>query len=251
MDKLDLWKKAASLRKQLGEEPCSSIDIFSLVYTIEKLTVVFYPMGDRISGMFVRNQDNHVVAINSAMTVGRQRFSMAHELFHLFYDTNLNAAIVCSKKIGFGQQTEKNADQFASYFLMPPDALNDEMRKLKKEPDDKLTVNEIVKLEQHFGVSRQAILIRLIEEGEITNQDVDLLSQGIIRSATYLGFSDELYRPLPPEKQYMTYGYYIQQADKILEKELVSTGKYEELLLDAFRSDLVYGDAAEGGELVD
>jgi len=60
-----------------------------------------------------------------------------------------------------------------------------------------------------------------------------------------------LYKPLPKNKQYKTYGYYIQQAKKLLEKDLISMGKYEQLLLSAFRPDLVYGDDLEGSELND
>ncbi|MEN6317126.1 MAG: toxin-antitoxin system, toxin component, partial [Clostridiaceae bacterium] len=66
-----------------------------------------------------------------------------------------------------------------------------------------------------------------------------------------LGYDDTLYKPLPTEKQYMTYGFYIQQADEAFRKGLISSGKYEELLLSAYRSDLVYGDESEGGELID
>lgn len=200
--------------------------------------------------MCIKGQKNNVIAINSTMSVGRQSFSIAHELFHLFYDTNM-ATTICSKEIGGGQPIERDANQFASYFLMPPDALTDAIQRIKKKPDDKLTLNNIVKLEQYFGVSRQAILFRLIEENELTNQEAEPMRQDVIYSARCLGYDDALYRPLPPEKQHMTYGYYIQQTSEIFKKGLVSSGKYEELLLDAFRSDLVYGDAVEGGELVD
>lgn len=249
MEKVDLWKKAIGLRRQLGEDSQSPIDIFSLAYDIEHLSVVFYPMGERLSGMCIKGQSNNVISINSGMSVGRQRFSMAHEFFHLFYDTNL-ATTVCSKKIGVGQQIEKDADQFASYFLMPPDALTDAIGRIKKN-EDRLSVHSIVKLEQHFGVSRQSILFRLLEDNEITPQEADLMRQNVINSAKCMGYDDTLYRPLPQEKQYRTYGYYIQQADEVFEKELVSAGKYEELLLEAFRTDLVYGDSTEGGELID
>ena len=250
MDKIDLWKKSESLRKRLGEDSQSPIDIFSLVHTIEYLTVVFFPMGDRISGMCVKGQSSNVIAINSAMSVGRQRFSMAHELFHLFYGSI--ATTICSGRIGFGQKIEeKDADQFASYFLMPPVALTNAIQRHQKEEGGKLTVNSVVKLEQYFRVSRRAILIRLIEEKELTEHEAEPMREKVIRSAIRLGYDDTLYKPLSPEKQSMTYGYYIQQANKVFEKNLVSNGKYEELLLDAFRSDLVYGDSSEGGELVD
>lgn len=249
IDKFELWKKAANLRKNLGEDETSPIDIQSLAYSIDRLTMVFYPMGDHLSGMCIKNANNKIIAINSSMTLGRQHFSMAHELFHLYFDENLTA--ICAKKIGLGNEKENQADQFASYLLIPPNALTEMIQQVKIENANRLTVNDVVKLEQHFRVSRQAILYRLIEEKEITQQEAELLRQNIIKSAVRLGYDDALYKPLPINKQYMTYGFYIQQAEEVFRKGLISSGKYEELLLSAFRSDLVYGEEADGKELID
>lgn len=250
MDKLELCTKALSLRKELGEDTASPIDVFSLAHSLAHLTLVFYPMGEHLSGMCIKNGGNPVIAINSSMSVGRQRFSMAHELFHLYFDKSEHST-VCAIKIGYGNEIEKEADQFASYFLMPPVALFEIIKKIQNKSEDDLTIKEIVKLEQYFGMSRQAILYRLIDDNKLTPQRADLYRQGVIRSAVNLGYDDALYKPLPEHKQYKTYGHYIQQAEDVFEKGLVSNGKYEQLLLTAFRSDLVYGDESEGGELND
>ena len=76
MDKFDLWKKVISLREEFGVDTKSPIDIFALLYKINYLTIVFYPMGDKLSGMCIRDQLNKVIAINSTMSIGRQRFSI-------------------------------------------------------------------------------------------------------------------------------------------------------------------------------
>jgi len=249
IDKLDLCTKALSLRKELGEDTISPIDIFSLALTIPQLTLVFYPMGDHVSGMCIKNDGNPVIAVNSNMSVGRQRFSIAHELFHLYFDENKQST-VCAIKIGSGNEVERVADQFASYFLMPPVALSEAIKKMSSSTAN-LGIKEIVKLEQYFGVSRLSMLCRLIIDNKLTLQQSEQFRQGVIRSAVNLGYDDSLYKPLPENKQYKTYGYYIQQAEEIFEKDLVSNGKYEQLLLSAFRPDLVFGDEFEGGELND
>lgn len=249
IDKLELCTKALSLRKELGEDTSSPIDIFSLAHTIPRLTLVFYPMGDHLSGMCIKNNGSPVIAINSSMSIGRQRFSMAHELFHLYFDEN-EYTTVCLMKIGDGNEVESAADQFASYFLIPPLALAEAIKKIQGSSKN-IGIREIVKLEQYFGVSRQAILYRLIDDNILKPQQADQFRQGVIQSAVNLGYDDTLYRPLSKDKQYKTFGFYIQQAEKLLEKDLISTGKYEQLLLSAFRSDLVYGDEFEGGELND
>lgn len=250
MDKLDLWKKAISIRKVLHEDPFSPIDIFSLVLTIDRLTVVYYPMGNHISGICIKNNRFFLIAVNSSMSIGRQRFSMAHELFHLYFDQE-NMTAICATEIGKGNLIEKQADQFASFLLMPPDALSDMIKQYKKKNTDKVTIEDIVHLEQHFKVSRQSILIRLVEEKEISLKEADEMKQGIIQSAIRLGYDDTLYKPLPVNKQYKTYGYYIQLANEALLKEKISNGKYEELLLSAFRTDMVYGDETFSREIID
>jgi hypothetical protein len=47
--------------------------------------------------------------------------------------------------------------------------------------------------------------------------------------------------PLQTEKHYATFGKYIKLAEELKTKELVSAGKYEELLLNGFRADILYG----------
>ena len=82
IDKLELSTKAQELREKLGEDANSPIDIFSLANQIEGLTLVYYPLGKNISGMCVRDSEVRLIAINSTMSYGRQRFSLAHELYH-------------------------------------------------------------------------------------------------------------------------------------------------------------------------
>lgn len=250
MNKLDLWKKAVSLRKQLGEDSASPIDIFALVNSIDRLSIVYYPLGKHISGICIKGDRNNVIAINSLMTLGRQRFSMAHELYHLYFDDD-HLTAVCSKDIGEGSGKELQADQFASYLLMPPDALSEMIKQIKKSASDRLTVKEVVFLEQYFGVSRKALLFRLIEENEMTLEEAEPMQQNVVWSAKCLGYDDTLYRSAPNDKLYKTYGFYIQQANKALKQGLISNGKYEELLLSAYRSDLVYGNEVGGGEVFD
>lgn len=247
MDKFDLHLKAIELRNDLGEDTTSPIDIFSLVKTISNLTLIFYPMQSSLSGICVKNDNNPFIAINSSMSLGRQRFSLAHELYHLYYDQNSHITI-SSQKIGNDKEIEKQADCFASFFLLPENAL---LATLKKLNVTNITINEIVYLEQLYGMSRQAILYRLLINGYIDPQMHADYSVGVIKSAKKLGYDDVLYKPMVKEKLYMTYGKYINLANKLYDDEIISTGKYESLLLQAFRDDLIYGSTDADGELND
>lgn len=252
MDYARLMTQAAMLRKKLGEDSSSPIDIFAMAQNIEKLTIVYYPLGEKLSGMCIKGlEDNNLIAINSSMTLGRQRFSLAHEFYHLFYDDNMIS--VCAKKIDLGKDIERSADMFASYFLMPDAALQVRAEQLaRKHTDRELIIDDVIRIEQYFGVSHQAAVYRLMHTPYLSgNRGDSFLSEAVRSKAETLGYSSDLYRPSPEEKKYMTYGNYINQAEQVIEKGLVSVGKYEELLLDAFRSDLVYGDDTEGGDVID
>lgn len=236
---------AVSLRKELGADSMSPVDIFSIAGTMEDLTTVLYPLGKNISGMCIKGEKSKLIAINSGMSLGRQRFSMAHEFYHLRYDPDI-AKSVCSIAINGGDEKEMEADKFASHFLLPSAALYDVLKDCKR-----VSLEQVVWLEQHFGLSRQAMLYRLKEEEKIDISLYNSLQKDVQYSAARLGYDTALYKATPAESCMKTTGQYIRLADKLYREEIISTGKYEEILLDAFRDDLVYGYDEEGEELVD
>lgn len=246
IEKIKVNANAISLRKTLKEDAYSPIDIFSLVNSLDNLTIVFHPMSDRISGMCIKVKDNNIVAINSNMTYGRQRFTMAHELCHLYFHDELNS--ICAKDIeNVKDEKELEADMFASYFLAPYEALQSFIsEEILEGIDRELDLSDVVKIEQYFGMSRQAILNRLISDGYIRKEATYSMKSGIISSALRLGYDATLYIPSSENKKYFTVGKYIKMAEELNNKQLVSSGKYEELLLDAYRADIVFGLDDEG-----
>ncbi len=238
--KIELNSTAISLRKEFGIDIYSPIDVVSLVNNSDDLTIVFYPMSKRVSGLCIRDKNNKIIAVNSDTTYGRQRYTIAHELYHLYFHEDFKS-IVCSKDLEKDKDTmEKEADIFASYFLAPYEAFSEYLNNISRK-QNKLRFTDIVKIEQHFGLSRQATLWRLITEDYLTPEEAATMKTGIIISALKCGFDDKLYLPSPEHKQYFTLGKYIRLVEELKEKEMISTGKYEELLLDCFREDMVYG----------
>lgn len=191
------------------------IDIFDLVKSIDKLTVIFYPMKN-ISGACYKGRKSNIFLVNSNMSVEKQRFSIACELYYLYYDKS-NINIFNLSKI------EKKAYKFASNFLIPKLDLDKHIEKIKK-----LTVEDIINLKQTFKVSYEVMLDRLFDEKYIDNNDFKYM-KNFKEYDTFL------------DNKIKVFGHYIKTANKILNKNYISQGKYEELLLDAFRSDIVYG----------
>lgn len=251
--KIELSYQANELRKRFGEDLSSPIDVFAILQSQERLTLVFHPLSERISGMCIRTRGgDQLVAINSTLTLGRQRFTAAHEVYHLYVQKDISS-VICGKEIGAGKdEEEKNADIFASYFLAPNDALRSYIENnLMKGKNRPVSLEDIVHIEQYFRMSRQATLYRLVGDDFITLEFANTLKVDVIASARKLGFDAELYTSTPSDRQYRTIGSYVEMAGQLKDQELISSGKYEELLLDAYRSDIVYNLQSEGQELYD
>nr|WP_243278461.1 ImmA/IrrE family metallo-endopeptidase [Clostridium tertium] len=191
--------------------------------------------------MCVKVGENNIIAINSESTYGRQRYTLAHELCHLYFHKNLNNSICPKDSDRTKDEKEVEADIFASYFLAPYESLKSYITNTLGKDKGELNVEDVVNIEQYYGLSRQATLNRLVSEGYITRIKADTMRSGIIRSALKQGYDEKLYLPSEESKKYYTIGKYIKIAEELNNKEKVSSGKYEELLLDAYRSDIVYG----------
>lgn len=237
----DILKKSEKLRKFMGEDNSSPVDVFTLVLNIDKLSLVLHPLGENISGICVKSDNSNLIIINSDMSLGRQKFSLAHELYHLYFDKDTNKSI-SFKNFNNKDTIEKEANQFASYFLIPSLSLSTKIDEIYKESGrNSLAIDDIIELEQYFGVSHLAMLYRLKQENYINQEQLDYMNGGIINKAAKLGYDTSLYYPSSENKKRMVYGHYIKNTDKLLEKNLISFGKYEEYLLDANRDDIVYG----------
>ncbi len=234
----ELNSLALKTRKIWNEDTYSPIDIFAIVngWKDKKITLVKYPMSSRISGMCTKEKEDIIICINSATSYGRQRFTLAHELYHVLYEENLQRVICDMNMSGDKPESEQEADQFASYLLMPYDAL------LEYEEDkSKWTLEKVIDAEQFFQISHQAMLHRLICDGMISNKEADQYKTLTVSTeAAKLGYGKELYFPTDKSKQYFTTGEYIRKVEKLAEKDLISAGKKDELLLEAYRADIVY-----------
>lgn len=234
----ELNSLALRTRRIWNEDAYSPIDIFAIVngWKDKKITIVKYPLSPRISGMCTKENEDIVICINSTTSYGRQRFTLAHELYHVLYEENMQRVICDMNMNGDKSESEKEANQFASYLLMPYDAL------LEYELDKgKWDIEKVIDAEQFFQVSHQAMIHRLVSDGLISSDianDYKVITVSTL--AAKLGYGKELYFPTEKNRQYFTTGEYIRKVEKMAEKELISEGKREELLMDAYRADIVY-----------
>ena len=229
--------EAIKLREEWGLNPYGSVDITSVVLSmLPDLTLLYIPFSENTSGMCIKDGNIEIIGINSKMTKGRQRFTLAHELYHLLIEENSGKPIICNNPLR--DDSEREADKFASYLLMSEEGLS--------QYCDMNSINEwnltsIISVEQYFQISHHALLIRLLNNKLISRKEYDeYRGKYISYEAKIRGYGDELYRPSPEEDQYMTLGKYINTIEYLDETKKISQSKKKELLLDGYRGDLVF-----------
>lgn len=230
---LELNSLAVELRRDWEIDPYSPLNILSLVLSkIPDLTILFYPMSQETSGMCIKEDKMKIIGINSIMTKGRQRFTLAHELYHLLFENECNKIFICKNQSK--DYSEREADSFASFFLMTDEGFK-RYGKINNIKDWDL--DAIISAEQYFQISHKGFLVRL-NKANIEPKE-DYKNKTISFEAKKRGFSDELYLP-PKYDSPIVFGNYIKMINVVDELVGLTEGKKRELLLDGYRGDLVF-----------
>ena len=227
----EMNEEASKCRRKWFIDENVPIDIFSIVKNkINNLTIVFMDMKDEISGASTKVDDENIIFINSKETYGRQRFNLAHELYHLIYNHDL---ITCQKDSD--EEIEKKADQFASCLLLPHGALSyyEQINDIEK-----WNIEEIIHAEQYFQISHHAIMWRLRNLEKINYKFYLKYKKDPIHYARKMGYNTKLYEPYTSHST--TDGSYIYLINKLYEDNLITHGKKDELLSDAFCEEKIW-----------
>lgn len=193
-------KQAIKLREKwnIGQAP-----IINIQDTLETngVKVIFSegPSGfDGVSGRV--NNDNLIMVLNTKVDmVERQRFTALHELAHLLFNDCFDSSLSPLEK-------EKLCHAFANEMLIPGKVLRHFFQDKKK-----ISVEELVYLQQQYGVSIDAIMHKLL--------DLDIIS----------------------EKRYRTYNIKKNMTPGF--KDKVEKSRFEELKTPRFEA-MVYGALA-------
>ena len=177
-----------------------------------------------------------LIGINSNMSIGRQNFTLAHELYHLLYEENKNNFVICD--YSSESESEIEANIFASYLLIPYEGLK---RYVKNMNISKWSLDDVIAAEQYYQISHMALLFRLVEQNFITEEEsLEFQNVKISHEARIRGFNDDLYYPSPEDRKYFSLGNYVKSVGKAYSSNKISVGKKDELLLDGFRGDLTF-----------
>lgn len=245
MSEVKARQLAIDTRLQLGLHSTEHFDVYRAVSSLG-ITCVKRPLESSISGATLKTNKVKVILVNSSKTLGHQNFTVAHELYHCLFDENLVSRACKTESFDRVSESEQVADLFATHLLMPEDAIFNQLR-LRKKLDVKLTLADIINLEQFFSVSRKAMCWRLEDLKLITREQSDKCGINVVQSARLLGKNTDLYLPTNDK---VIISDYAEKASEALQKNLITESRYEEILADADLLEKVMG-VAEEADVVD
>jgi len=236
---------AIDTRLRLGLQSTEHFDVYRAVTSLG-ITCVKRALESSISGATLKTNKVKLILVNSSKTLGHQNFTIAHELYHCLYDENLVSRACKTEEFARVRGSERVADIFATYLLMPEDAIFHQLR-LRKKLDVKLTLADIINLEQFFGVSRKAMCWRLEDLKLINRKQSEECCINVIQSVRSLGKNTDIYNPT---NEKIVISDYAEKAREALQKNLITESRYKEILADADLLEEVMG-AVEEVDVVD
>lgn len=148
--------RAAEERKRLALGSEAIADIRGLVESQGALVYSTPVHGGSLSGCFALIAGQPWILVNTAQSMGRQRFTIAHEYCHSLVDRERQFVVCTSEK----PPHEKFADAFASAFLMPYEST---MAFFSGDNGFEITPARVVDYCYAFGASYQAAAYRLAD----------------------------------------------------------------------------------------
>lgn len=213
---------AQILREQIGLSLSEPASVKTVLRKLDILTM-YCPLSEDAYGMSIKSPSGKgFVMVNSNSARGRQHFTVAHELYHLYFDPDPKPHM-CNNSM---EGEERNANMFAEAFLMPRAGIYKLLTREGVRGD--IDIAQILRLEQYFEVSRSSLLIRLRKMDLISEQRyTQLKDMKVKETARAYGYDLSLYEP---GNKGVVIGDFGEKARLLFEQEKISEGHYMELI---------------------
>lgn len=242
---LEIESKAAKFRQENGFGETDPIYLKSLLLK-KNIITIFKPLSGQLAGMAVKaSEDALFMLINNKHVLGKQHFTIAHELYHLCIQNSFISQ-KCLTGL-FEKQSdieEKNADMFAANLLMPKFGVIELIPESERINKNTVSEETLYKIQHYYSVSFSAVIYRLVQLKLVDNTYFDKFQGRIKSGARQYGYSMDLYEP---GNANTTIGNYTSLASKLYKEQRISEGYYFELL-NAIGVDLFSDDLQNGNE---
>lgn len=211
--------KAMDFRQRNGYSSTEPVHLKSLLLKLNVLSV-FRQLSADFSGMAILIGSNRFMMVNTEQRQGKQHFTIAHEIYHLFIQDSFTSQQCKTGRFDTKDPEEYKADLFAAFFLLPSDGIKKMIPTDELKRNSEISLQTILKIEQFYSVSRTALLYRLKALGFINSVIYDKYSVDVIKSAVYYGYPVALYEKATNQSVIGDYG--------VLAQQLFSSGEISE-----------------------
>jgi Zn-dependent peptidase ImmA (M78 family) len=219
-------------------------DIFAILDSCSLL--IRKPLESKTSGFSTFFEEHFIVVLNTNYTLGHERFTGAHELYHLTY----NQDVLRRERLLYEDENveEKKAQGFAAEFLMPEDGVKESFFKLVGEDikQDKVEAKHIIRLQHVFQVSYAAMLKRLVQLQLCASKRYDFLrsyattERAAELQALTIQEGKDIYLIISSQVNSIS-DEYLQFVRNNFEKKKISYGKLSEVLGYGGKTPETYG----------
>jgi Zn-dependent peptidase ImmA (M78 family) len=168
-------KRAREARAALGLDPAAPLAcLLSVVEEDARLPVVVCAMPDGVAGACFRTDTGAVLWVNGTQWTPRQRFTLAHELGHVWcrHDRTVEVDSIATLSGVTSNPLEIQANAFAAELLVPRAGM-------ERVVDGPPTLDEVVVIAAHYGVSTIVVVHRLAQLGLATERHVARLREEV------------------------------------------------------------------------
>lgn len=220
--------EASRLRAQFLLGDRIPIDAESLLVDQGILTV-YTPMSDNFSGMCLKyDETTNFILINSTMPMGRQNFTIAHELFHLYIQDPKSFEVHSCDIKNPQSPIERHANSFASYFLLPTNGVVDVMNRINCNRSS-INPAHVITMCGYFGVSYQAMLVRVNKILRLPDEKfTELKNITPTHYAELSGLKTDVF--CVPKRENIIVGDYASKAQALFDSGKISKGHFIELM---------------------
>lgn len=183
------------------------LDILDLLEQAERISIklIRTPFKNlKLAGFIGYKYDTFVIVTNTNLTYGNERFTIAHEIYHLMQNR-----VYIKQNFIIDEMTDNDdkdiieimANSFAAELLMPREDLESYASKMTQNRTKPIDISIVVQLQQKYGVDYIAITRRLKEIGFINSKEqqelekVSLNYSELEKVTKSLGYSNELNIP--------------------------------------------------------
>lgn len=150
------------------------------------LEVLRYPFNDDELWAFTFVKKGTIfLCVNAELPICKQIFATAHELYHIHcYAENINMSTITNGSLldsktfdkAEASQEDLEANAFAGLLLMPDVSLAEQF-KIFGISKENMNVDDVLSLMDLFALPYKAVILRLVETGEITEEKAQTLLQ--------------------------------------------------------------------------